>query len=292
MHGLVFVTWEKFLGEQFGSSLLTTYRKMIGETAATAPLANRVYEDELLLHSVGVAEQLTHTPAQTLLRLYGRYFIANRLTGHLCKYLLSQVHSARELLLTMRAAHAQLRRTPDALTPPLFGYEAISSSPNELALIYQSHRRLCPLLLGAIEGAAQRYGEEVQVVERTCMQRGDAACRFEIRFLTRERSTGEIETPARQARLSEKRRLADLLLTLLPESGGVTLIELQKKLLTMQVPPNYLRPSMLLEALQQLQFVGLVSYSPSHLNEDLMHRRYWRAPTRDALSPARDHVRF
>src|SRR5579884_4035161 len=267
MHGLIFVTWEKFLAEQFGVPLLESYREMIGETAATAPLVNRVYGDDDLLHGVGVASQITRLPVSKLLRMYGRYFIINGITSRLCCYLLERVHSGQELLLTMRAAHAQLRRTPDALTPPLFGYEAISSSPNELALIYQSHRRLCPLLLGAIEGAAQRYGEEVQVVERTCMQRGDAACRFEIRFLTRERSTGEIETPARQARLSEKRRLADLLLTLLPESGGVTLIELQKKLLTMQVPPNYLRPSMLLEALQQLQFVGLVSYSPSHLNE-------------------------
>ena len=36
MHGLIFVTWEKFLAERFGSGLLNDYRNAIGETAASA----------------------------------------------------------------------------------------------------------------------------------------------------------------------------------------------------------------------------------------------------------------
>src|SRR5437588_4266023 len=134
MHGLIFVTWEKYLAERFGSSLLNAYRQEIGETAATAPLASQVYDDATLLAGVGVACQLTHLPADTLLREYGRYFMINGLTRHLCAYLLTQVHSGRDLLLTMSNAHAQMRRTPDSLTPPLFGYEAISANPNEFAL--------------------------------------------------------------------------------------------------------------------------------------------------------------
>src|SRR5438067_10382774 len=182
MHGLIFVTWEKYLAERFDSSLLNAYRKAIGETAATAPLASQVYDDATLLAGVRTACQLTHLPAETLLREYGRYFILNGLTRHLCAYLLGQVESGCDLLLTMRNAHAQMRRTPDALTPPLFGYEATSSHPNEFALIYDSPRQLCSVLLGAIEGAAHRYGERAQIVERTCMKRGAAVCRFEVAF--------------------------------------------------------------------------------------------------------------
>src|SRR5436309_13540289 len=154
MHGLIFVTWEKYLSERFGSSLLNEYRATIGETPAHSPLVSRVYSDELLLVGVGAACKLTRLPADILLREYGRYFILNGLTSHLCAYLLAQVHSGRDLLLTMRNAHAQMRRTPDTLTPPLFGYEPLPASPQGLVLLYESPRKLCAVLEGAIEGAA------------------------------------------------------------------------------------------------------------------------------------------
>src|SRR5437588_7437191 len=125
MHGLIFVTWEKYLAERFGKALLQEYRSSIQETMTTAPLVSRVYDDAMLLTGVEDASHLTRLPTETLLREYGRYFIINGLTGHLCAYLLSQVQSGRDLLLTMREAHAQMRRTPDALTPPLFDYEVI-----------------------------------------------------------------------------------------------------------------------------------------------------------------------
>ena len=50
-----------------------------------------------------------------LLREYGRYFLTNELTSHRCIYLLGSVQSGQELLLTMRKAHAQMRRAPDGL---------------------------------------------------------------------------------------------------------------------------------------------------------------------------------
>ncbi|QBD82346.1 hypothetical protein EPA93_42785 [Ktedonosporobacter rubrisoli] len=280
MHGLVFVTWERFLGEKFGSSLLASYRNAIGETAATAPLANRVYEDQMLLAGVGVASQLTRQPVDTLLRGYGHYFISNAITGHLCSYLLSQIHTAKDLLLTMRAAHAQLRRTPDALKPPLFGYEMVSSTSDELILIYDSYRRLCPLLMGAIEGAAARYGEQAHVIERTCMRHGAATCRFEVRFtpLTNGKGNDQLDT-RQQERQQMKRELGDLLLQILPDRDGVTLADLQRILQQRRVPQQYLRPYRLLEGLQQLQYVGLISSTVNQPSDDLIHRRYWKAPT-------------
>src|SRR5712692_11719679 len=213
MHGLIFVTWEKYLSERFGSALLHSYRAAIGETAATGPLASRVYDDATLLAGVGAACKLTRLSADTLLREYGRYFMLNGLTSHLCAYLLTPVHSARDLLLAMRDAHAQMRRTPDAITPPLFKYETISFQRNEFALLYDSPRKLCAVLLGAIEGAAERYGEQVQVVERTCMQRGAAVCRFEMWFYRlASQASQPLETPEQVARRSAQQQFANLVL--------------------------------------------------------------------------------
>jgi hypothetical protein len=198
MQGLIFVTWEKYLSERFGSSPLQQYRAVIGETPATSPLASRVYDDETLLARVGAACKLTRLPADTLLHEYGRYFMLKGLTSHLCSYLLARVHSGRDLLLTMRKAHAQRPCASDALMPPVFGYEALSSEPKAFALIYDSPRQLCPVLLGAIEGAAERYGERVHIAERTCMRQGMSVCRFEVRFFSSPSSSiQQMEHPSR-----------------------------------------------------------------------------------------------
>ena len=280
MHGLIFVTWEKFLAERFGSPLFNMYRATIGETPATSPLASRVYDDETLVAGVGAACQLTGLSADMMLREYGHYFMINGLTSHLCAYLLTQVHSGRELLLVMRDAHAQMRRTPDSLTPPLFSYEVIASDPRAFALIYDSPRKLCPVLLGAIEGAAERYGEKVKVAERTCMKRGAEVCRFETRFFSSSATQQwQQETPEQQARHRAQQQLADLVLSALPVSNGITLVELQRMLHRWQAYSNQLRPSVLLEALNHLLHVGLVSSTANQPGDNLTLRRYWRAPT-------------
>src|SRR2546423_220382 len=182
MHGLIFVTWEKYLSERVPGAALRRYKDALEGKIAPTLLASRVYDDSLLLTAVTTASQITAISPETLLREYGRYFIINGLTRHLCAYILTQVHNARDLLLTMHDAHEQMGRLPESLTPPLFQYRTQADKPDALTLIYDSPRKLCPVLRGAIEGAAERYGERVQIVEQKCMKRGDPVCRFELRF--------------------------------------------------------------------------------------------------------------
>lgn len=143
MHGLVFVTWEKYLAERFKGSVPGQYRDATGETPATSPLASRVYDDAMLLAGVGAASRITGLPPDRLLHEFGHYFITNGLTRHLCAYLLTQVHSGRDLLLAMHDAHEQMSRPPDGLAPPLFKYAALSDTPDGLVLIYDSPRKHC-----------------------------------------------------------------------------------------------------------------------------------------------------
>ncbi len=280
MHGLIFVTWEKYLSERFGGSLLNAYRATIGETPATAPLASRVYDDATLLAGVSVACKLTRLPTEIILREYGNYFITNGLTSHLCAYLLTQAHSGRDLLLMMRSSHAQMRRTPDGLTPPLFEYEILSNNPHELVLIYDSPRHLCSLLLGAIEGAAERYRERAHIVERTCMNHGAPVCRFEITYVPpSSNSFVSQETPEQIMKRNAQKQLAQLVLEALPDYDGRTLVELQAILQHRQVNSKQVRPSVLLEALHHLIHAGLIASTANQPGDDLARRRYWRVPT-------------
>ncbi|HEX7736109.1 MAG TPA: heme NO-binding domain-containing protein [Ktedonobacteraceae bacterium] len=280
MHGLIFVTWEKYLCERYSETTLKQYREEIGETAATSPLASRTYSDDVLLAGVATACKLTGTSLETILWEYGRYFMLNGLTSHLCAYLLTKVNNGRDLLLMMRKAHAQMRRLPDGLTPPLFEYEAISSSPHELSLVYDSPRHLCALLWGAVEGAAQRYGQRVQVVESSCMKHGAPVCRFDLRFSPPiSRPLEILETPEQIAKRANQQQLANLILSVLPTQYGLTLVELQEQLRIWEVKPEQSRPALLLEGLRLLQHAGLVSSTANQPGDNLANRRYWRTPT-------------
>jgi hypothetical protein len=282
MHGLIFVTWEKYLTERFGHGFLSTYRGAIGEAIANAPLASKLYDDATLLAGVAAASQLSGLSADMLLREYGRYFIINGLTSHLCTYVLSQVHSGRDLLLTMRDVHARLRRTEEGLTPPLFNYE-LSPYPNEVVLLYDSPRKICDVLWGAIEGAAERYGEHVHIFEETCMKQGASFCRLIARFSPPAASKQQhLQVREQVTRQQTQKEFAEIVLDFLPEGGGgptgsVTLADLQKILqMHRQMNEHFLRPAVLLEALQHLQFAGYVASTANQAGDDLTRRRYWR----------------
>ena len=274
MHGLIFATWEKYLTERFKGSVLREYREALEGKIPTPLLASRVYSDEILLAGVATASQITNIAADTLLREYGRFFIINGLTRHLCAYILTQVHSARELLLTMHDAHQQMGRLPESLTPPLFQYKAQTQKPDELILIYDSPRKLCSVLIGAIEGAAERYGEQVHIVEQRCMKQGASTCCFEIRFSAS--SAERQETSVQLERQQAKHHFAQFILSLLPDNGGITLVELQKIATLRGVKRDWARPALLLEALRHLHHAGLVANTANHEGDDFVSRRYWR----------------
>jgi hypothetical protein len=143
--------------------------------------------------------------------------------------------------------------------------------------MYDSNRQLCPLLYGAIEGAAERYGEEVQIIERTCMRQGALDCRFEIDFFSGSKKSS-FETPEQLSRRKAQQQLADLVLTVLPDQDGISLSDLQRMMRQRFADQNQLRPSFLLEAVKHLQHAGLVASTANQPGDDLTNRRYWRAP--------------
>jgi hypothetical protein len=287
MHGLIFTTWEKYLGERFGGGLLSAYREAIGESPSATPLVSRSYDDGALLEGVAAASRLSGLAPDQLLREYGRYFMLNSLTGHLCKYILSGVSSAYDLLLTMRDVHSRLRKTAAGLTPPLFNYE-FAPQERSVILIYDSPRQLCAVLLGAIEGAAERYGEEVTIFEHSCMKHGDPVCRIAATFARDTRSAEQLSEQARanafeqQTHQNAMRELGQRILTILPteQAQALTLREVRQALvLRYRLSPTYQRPAVLLQALRHLQFAGYVAATDGELENNLTTRRYWRVST-------------
>jgi hypothetical protein len=114
------------------------------------------------------------------------------------------------------------------------------------------------------------------------MKRGAPVCRFELHFSSPvSQPLAYLETPEQIARRRNQQQLANLVLSVLPDRNGATLVDVQELLRPWQLRPDQLRPRALLEALQHLQHAGLVATTAAQPGDDLAHRRYWRAPLRD-----------
>jgi hypothetical protein len=120
-------------------------------------------------------------------------------------------------------------------------------------------------------------GNNLQKILR--MKQGSPICRFELRFSAKKSAPLEqLETPEQIARRKNQQQLANLVLSILPHVEGITLVELQGVIQRQQVNPQFLRPSVLLESLRQLQHAGLAASTANQPGDDLTRRRYWRAP--------------
>jgi len=295
MKGIIIVVWEKYLTDQFGPDFIETYRKHVGEPPDQLPVSGKVYPDALLVNGLRIANQLTFYSEDRLMFEYGRYFMLNGLVEYLCGYLLAQAWSASDLLLLMRDAHAQMRRTPDGLEPPLFAYDLLAEDKSHLVLTYESGRKLCSLLDGCIHGAADRFGEKAYTREHACMKRGSSACQFEVRF------EGEswAKHAAPQVIDQEKQRLykqdlSNLVLQALSfdSRGSLTLNDVHHTVMQNQGPyfpeiykhqpkPEGVHVSQVHTVLAKLVQVGLVASTANQPGDTFTNRRYWRAPTHD-----------
>jgi hypothetical protein len=295
MKGIIFVVWEKYLNDRFGSDFIATYRKHIGESVDQLPVSGRTYPDALLVKGLQTASGLSYLPEDRLMFEYGRYFMLNGLVEYLCGHLLARAWNAADLLLLMRDAHAQMRRTHDGVEPPLFAYKVLSEDHNHMILTYDSGRKLCSLLDGCIHGSADRFGEKAFTREHACMKRGDPVCRFEVRFEGEswaKRATPEMIEQEKQ-RLS-KQGLSNLILQALSfdSRASMSLDDVHRAVMQNQGPyfPEIyqhqqkltsIHVSQVHTTLAKLVQIGLVASTVNQPGDTLANRRYWRAPTHD-----------
>jgi hypothetical protein len=113
------------------------------------------------------------------------------------------------------------------------------------------------------------------------MKRGAQVCRIEARFSgPAYDAPATRKIPEQVAREEQQQELRRLVLASLPGYGttdGATLGDLQELLRRRGYTDTHqTRPAVLLEAIQQLQFAGLVKSSANQPGDDLTHRRYWR----------------
>ncbi|MEO8973254.1 MAG: hypothetical protein ABI406_16840 [Ktedonobacteraceae bacterium] len=136
---------------------------------------------------------------------------------------------------------------------------------------------LSPSLIRRCVGAERVLALSVQHVE---LQTGNWSPALRCENAPPSGPLSHIETPEQIAQRNNRRQMADMALSVLPDKDGMTLQDVQRILQHWQyVNPQQIRPSVLLESLRHLQHAGLVASTANQAGDDLASRRYWRVPT-------------
>ena len=177
MKGVIFNLLEELVCREFGQSEWNNVRQDADVDSLFTSEGS--YPDAVLRRLVAAVAKRAHQTPGEALQWFGRHSMP-LLASRYPAFFASQ-SSTRSFILTLNdIIHPEVRRLYPGADVPNFDFDA--SVPDELTLGYQSPRKLCALAQGFIEGAADYYGETVDVEQRLCMHRGDAKCLFHLRF--------------------------------------------------------------------------------------------------------------
>jgi Haem-NO-binding len=164
-----------YLTDSFGSDLARV-------VFATEPLylLSEAYPDERLTALIVRTAESTGRKVDDVMYDFG-VFTGETTFTRLYPAFFAIAPSAREFLLTVESRiHELVRATMPNAAPPQLHVSELDD--DGVTIEYSSPRRLCVLLRGLAEGTARYYGEAAEIEEVSCMQRGDPACRFEVRL--------------------------------------------------------------------------------------------------------------
>ncbi len=177
MKGIVFNLLEELVRRDHGEKTWDDLLDSAGLESANTSLCS--YADEEMMRLVAAASAALQKPPETILRWFGRN--AMPLLAEKYPSFFATQNTTRRFLLTLNdIIHPEVRKLYPGADVPVFDFD--TTSPDVLLVGYKSERKLCALAQGFVEGAADRYGEDLSFEHLKCMHRGDEKCVFSIRF--------------------------------------------------------------------------------------------------------------
>lgn len=180
MKGIIFNQLETMVTETLG---LEAWDRILNETTLATKdalfVGPHTYPDADLFALVGTASRITGTPAEALVRAFGR-FLFPRLAASYPVFMKKDMSAKSFLMSVDRVIHVEVRKLDASTGLPTIEYE--EPSPDRLTMIYRSPRALCALAEGLIEGVGAHFGEAITIAQPTCLHRGADHCRIECTF--------------------------------------------------------------------------------------------------------------
>ena len=177
MKGIVFNLLETLVSDTHGEETWESLVESAGVSGAYTSLGS--YPDEDLFALVGAASAALGEEPGDVVRWFGRG--AMPLFAERYPALFAEHTHARSFVLTLNdIIHPEVRKLYPGAIVPEFDFDTSGSA--QVLMDYHSPRKLCAFAEGLLLGAADHFGETVEIEQPLCMHRGDPRCRLAITF--------------------------------------------------------------------------------------------------------------
>jgi hypothetical protein len=177
MKGVIFNLLEQVVTDDFGEDAWEDILDTSGCDGAYTAVGT--YEHDDFTRLLGATAVRIERPDDDTLKWFGRKALP--LLVGLYPAFFEPHSSAGSFLLTLNdVIHPEVRKLFPGAYAPEFDYVAREAGTVELG--YLSYREMCTFAEGLIEGAADHYGERVEIQQTSCTRRGDEKCVFVCHF--------------------------------------------------------------------------------------------------------------
>ncbi len=179
MKGVVFNLLESVVSATHGADGWDDLLDAAGVSGAYTSLGN--YDDAELEALVAAAAAHLGLERDDVLRWFGRQAMPALAASY--PDFFTPHASARPFVAGINdIIHAEVRKLYPGAACPHFGL--FETDEGRLVLRYMSPRRMCALAEGFLHGAADWYGETVEVSHTRCASHGDSHCELNVRWLS------------------------------------------------------------------------------------------------------------
>ena len=177
MKGIIFNLAEEVVSRAHGEDVWDQILDGAGLSGSYTSLGS--YPDDDLFAILAEAGRLLGSDPQTVLRQVAEG--AMPLLAKRYPHFFDAHQDTCSFALTLNdIIHPEVRKLYPGALVPMFSYDR--HGPNSLTMGYTSERRLCLLAEGFMTGAARHYGQQLTVVQSSCMLRGDDTCLLHCEF--------------------------------------------------------------------------------------------------------------
>ena len=179
MQGIIFNALGEFVEEAAGLEAWNDVIEKSKVASGGAYTSGATYPDEeIVALATTICDKLSIELSESL-RAFGKFlfkFLVERGPIQLKTYT-----NAQTLLYELESVvHSEVKRVqPDAYTP---FFEYTPSDDNRGLLTYRSERKLCVVAEGLIAGAAEYYGQHVEISHTECVHQGNKECKWHLEF--------------------------------------------------------------------------------------------------------------
>lgn len=188
MYGLVNRALQQLVCKQHSEQVWDEIRSRAG-VAAEVFVRMDSYPDELTHRLVAAAAEVLQTPAEELLKEFGRYWMRYTMIEGYGALLYDLGPTLHDALSALDGMHARVTLLYPALKPPRF--RIVHAETDRISLYYDSDRSgFAPMIVGLVEGLGERYRLRVEVQHAERKGQGCDQDRFDIHILGQATDTG------------------------------------------------------------------------------------------------------